>query len=42
MWFIKRVQQDGWDTERAMAEAETIGRRSEGLKAFAVDYVSRR
>ena len=35
MWFIKRVQQDGWDTQRAMAEAETIGLRSEGLKAPA-------
>jgi len=39
MWFIKRVKQDGWDTDRAMAEAETIGLRSERLKEFAVDYV---
>ena len=22
MWFIKRVKQDGWDSDRAMAEAE--------------------
>ena len=40
MWFIKRVQQDGWDTDRAMAEAETIGLRSERLKEFAVGYVA--
>lgn len=41
MWFIKRVEQDGWDTDRAMAEAETIGLRSERLKEFAVGYVTR-
>ena len=39
MWFIKRVKQDGWDTDRAMAEAETIGLRSERLKEFARGYV---
>ena len=41
MWFIKRVKQDGWDQERAMAEAETIGLRSERLKEFATEYVAR-
>ena len=40
MWFIKRVQQDGWDTDRAMAEAETVGLRSERLKEFAVSYIA--
>ena len=40
MWFIKRVKQDGWDADRAMAEAETIGLRSERLKEFAVGYVA--
>ena len=40
MWYIKRMKQDGWDAERAMAEAETIGLRSERLKEFAVDYVN--
>ena len=40
MWFIKRVKQDGWDSDRAMAEAETIGLRSERLKEFAVGYVA--
>jgi uncharacterized protein (TIGR01244 family) len=39
MWFIKRVKQDGWAQDRAMAEAETIGLRSEPLKAFARNYV---
>lgn len=42
MWFIKRVVQDGWDTDRAMAEAETIGLRAERLKAFATEYVANR
>jgi len=40
MWFIKRVKQDGWDEDRAMAEAETVGLRSERLKEFAVGYVA--
>ena len=42
MWYIKRVVGDGWDTDRAMAEAETIGLRSEALKAFATAYVASR
>ena len=41
MWFIKRVKVDGWDTDRAMAEAEAIGLRSQGLKEFATSYVQR-
>ena len=40
MWFIKRVKQDGWDTDLAMAEAEAIGLRSARLKEFALDYVN--
>ncbi len=39
MWYIKRVKQDGWDTARAMTEAEAIGLRSAGLKEFATGYV---
>lgn len=39
MWFIKRVKLDGWDTERAMKEAEAIGLRAPGLKEFALNYV---
>ena len=40
MWAIKRVKQDGWEISRAMEEAETIGLRSEALKAFALSYVA--
>ena len=40
MWFIKRVKQDGWDTTRAMKEAEAIGLRSAPLKEFAMSYVA--
>ena len=39
MWFIKRVIQDGWEIDAAMAEAEGIGLRSEGLKEFALTFV---
>ena len=39
MWFIKRVKLDGWDTDRAMKEAELIGLRSPNLKTFALEYV---
>jgi uncharacterized protein (TIGR01244 family) len=39
MWFIKRVVQDGWEIEPAMAEAEEIGLRSAGLKEFALAFV---
>ena len=40
MRFIKRVKLDGWVSDRAMKEAETIGLRAPNLKQFAVDYVS--
>lgn len=39
MWLIKRVKQDGWAVDDALAEAETIGLRSEGLREFALAYV---
>ena len=39
MWLIKRVKQDGWTVDDALAEAETIGLRSEGLREFALAYV---
>ena len=39
MWFIKRVKLDGWDTDRAMKEAEAIGLRAPALKEFALNYV---
>jgi uncharacterized protein (TIGR01244 family) len=41
MWFIKRVKLDGWDTEKAMKEAETIGLRAPALREFALNYVKR-
>jgi uncharacterized protein (TIGR01244 family) len=40
MWYIKRVKLDGWESDRAMKEAETIGLRAPNLKQFALDYVS--
>ena len=40
MWYLKRVKQDGWDTARAMTEAEAIGQSSAGLKEFATEYVA--
>ena len=39
MWLIKRVKVDGWDVDRATAEAETIGLRSAALKEFALEYI---
>ena len=39
MWLIKRVKLDGWDVDRATAEAEAIGMRSPVLKEFALNYV---
>ena len=39
MWMIKRVKIDGWSVDDAIAEAETIGLRSQGLKEFAIEYV---
>lgn len=40
MWLIKRVLVDGWDTERALAEATAIGLTSANLRQFALDYVA--
>jgi uncharacterized protein (TIGR01244 family) len=40
MWFIKRVKLDGWDVDRAMKEAETIGLRAPNLKSFVLGYVN--
>lgn len=39
MWLIKRVKQDGYSVEDAVAEAEAIGLRSAPLKTFALEYV---
>ena len=40
MWFIKRVQIDRWETDRAMKEAEALGLASAPLKQFATNYVN--
>ena len=40
MWFIKRVQIDRWEADRAMKEAEALGLASAPLKQFATDYVN--
>ena len=41
MWLIKRVVIDGWEIDRAIAEAEAIGLTSAGLKQFAVEYATK-
>ena len=40
MWMIKRVLQDKWTNERALAEAEAIGLNNPQLKAFVADYIA--
>ena len=39
MWAIKRVKQDGWPIDRAMAEAESLGLTRPELKTFATTFV---
>ena len=41
MWMIKRMAVDGWDVERATAEAMALGQRSEDLRQFAVEFAER-
>lgn len=38
LWMIKRIDVDGWDTERASAEATSLGLTSDALKTFALNY----
>jgi uncharacterized protein (TIGR01244 family) len=40
LWLVKRVIADGWDVDKATAEAETIGLKSAELKKFALDYIA--
>jgi uncharacterized protein (TIGR01244 family) len=40
MWLIKRVVVDGWEIDRAQAEAKTIGLTSAELERFALDYAA--
>ena len=39
MWLIKRVKQDNYSIDDAVAEAEAIGLRSPALKEFALGYL---
>jgi uncharacterized protein (TIGR01244 family) len=39
MWFIKRIQIDGWSQEKAGEEAAGLGLTNAALKQFALDYV---
>lgn len=40
MWLIKRVVVDGWEIDRAQAEAKAIGLTSADLERFALDYAA--
>lgn len=40
LWLIKRVVQDGWTYDKALAEAESLGLTRAELKGFAKDFVS--
>jgi uncharacterized protein (TIGR01244 family) len=40
LWLIKRVQVDGWEFDRAAAEATDLGLTSPALKTFARDYIA--
>ncbi len=42
MWLVKRVALDGWPIDKATAEAERVGLKSPGLKAFALEYLKAR
>lgn len=39
MWFIKRVEVDGWDINRATEEATALGLTSAPLKQFALTHI---
>ncbi len=41
MWLIKRIDVDGWDVDRASAEAASLGLTSSRLKTFALDYAAK-
>jgi len=40
MWMIKRMVVDGWDAEKAGAEAAALGLTNAALKQFAIDYAA--
>jgi uncharacterized protein (TIGR01244 family) len=40
LWMVKRLLVDGWDADRAGAEATALGMTSPALKQFALDYAA--
>jgi uncharacterized protein (TIGR01244 family) len=40
LWMVKRMSVDGWDADRASAEATALGLTSGALKTFAIDYAA--
>jgi len=42
MWFIKRVVVDGWERDRALAEAMDLGLSSGRLEDYAIAYLDAR
>jgi uncharacterized protein (TIGR01244 family) len=39
MWFIKRVEVDGWDVARATEEATALGMTSAQMKTYALAHI---
>jgi hypothetical protein len=42
MWLMKRAIVDGWDTDKALAEATELGLTDESLKQFFIAEIQRR
>jgi uncharacterized protein (TIGR01244 family) len=38
MWLIKRIAVDGWDVEKATAEAVALGQTNAAARQFAIEY----
>ncbi len=38
MWLIKRLAVDGWEVDRAVAEAEALGLSNAALRQWAIEY----
>jgi hypothetical protein len=41
MWLMKRAIVDGWDTDKALAEATELGLTNEALKQFFIAEIQR-
>jgi uncharacterized protein (TIGR01244 family) len=42
LWLVKRVMLDGWDRDRALAEASQLGLTKPAMQQFALDYLKAR